>query len=374
LLPHAAAHARRRDKQHTNRRFQEGSRVQPFQAGLPRIRKRHRRKADIAPHLRHFTDLGTPAQLTQASHAEEPLRLLRNRPIPVNKFRPDRLTLLLAPTGGQLRVDLQPQPLRRHIRLRQERFEGQLNTDVGGFVVAAIDSLAAQLGNRLGDHTHVQVETDTGNMAGLLAAQHIARAANLQILHCHLNAGAEFRVGGERAQAFQRRLRHSLFRTVEEVGVGTLPASPHPAAQLVQLREPEPVRVLHDQGVGVRDIQAGLHDGGTHQHIDLFIPKALDNLFQLCLVHFAVRKGHPRLGNQLLQMRGDTRHIAHPVVYIKHLAVAQQLPANRSHNLLLLMHAHIGEHRVAFLWRCGECGHLPHPGNRHLQSTRNRCG
>src|SRR5690606_41224559 len=55
-------------------------------------------------------------------------------------------------------------------------------------------------------------------------------------------------------------------RRVQEVGVGTLATAAHASAQLVQLAEAKLVGALHNQSIGVRDVQAGFYDGGAHQH------------------------------------------------------------------------------------------------------------
>ena len=44
-------------------------------------------------------------------------------------------------------------------------------------------------------------------------------------------------------------------------------AAPHPPAQLVQLREPEAIRLLDDHHRRVRDVDPQLDDGGRHQHV-----------------------------------------------------------------------------------------------------------
>src|ERR1700684_2881130 len=46
-------------------------------------------------------------------------------------------------------------------------------------------------------------------------------------------------------------------------------ASPDAAAQLMQLADAEPVSVHHQHDRGIRDVDAHLNNGGTHQNIDL---------------------------------------------------------------------------------------------------------
>ena len=67
-------------------------------------------------------------------------------------------------------------------------------TDLEGLLVG---------GHGLGDHAHVQVEADPGDVPGLLTAQQIPGAADLEVLHGHLHAGTQVGVGGDGAQSLQ---------------------------------------------------------------------------------------------------------------------------------------------------------------------------
>ena len=88
-------------------------------------------------------------------------------------------------------------------------------------------------------------------MPGLFDAEHIAGTANLQVLHRNCHARAEFVVLGDGGQPVVGGLGQRHLLGVQEVGVAAFAAAPHPAAQLVQLRQTEGVRALDDEGVGV---------------------------------------------------------------------------------------------------------------------------
>src|SRR5215470_9895694 len=77
------------------------------------------------------------------------------------------------------------------------------------------------------------------------------------------------------------------------------PAPADPAAQLVQLGQAIRVGPVHDQGVGVRDVQAGLHDRRADQHVELLIPEVDHDLLERVLIHLTVRDRDPGLGNEL---------------------------------------------------------------------------
>ncbi len=169
-----------------------------------------------------------------------------------------------------------------------------------------------------------------------------------------------------------RRLGQRLLRRVQHVGVPALPAPAHPAAQLVQLGEAEGVAALDDQGVGIGDVDPGLDDRGRHQDVELLLPEVDDHLLQLGLAHLPVRGGDPRLRHQLLQPGGRPVDRLDPVVDVEHLALAQEFTPDRGRDLLLVVRADEGQHRVSLLRRGGDGGHLPDPGDRHLQGARDR--
>ena len=89
--------------------------------------------------------------------------------------------------GRQLPVGLQAQPLARHVVVRQVRVDRQLDLHFGGLLLG----LAAVVGDGLAHQPDVEVEADALDVAGLFAAEQVAGAADLQVLHGQLHAGAE---------------------------------------------------------------------------------------------------------------------------------------------------------------------------------------
>ena len=278
--------------------------------------------------------------------------------------------ILLVAGRGQLAVGLQTQLVRVDVVHRNGGLQGQVDAD--GDRLGPPGLLV--LFHRLGDHAHVKVEADPLDVAGLLVAQQVAGAAQLQILHGHVVAGPQGRVLGDGGQPVVGGLGHGLAGVVEEVGVGALPAASHPAAQLMELGEPEAVGPVHNQRVGVGNIQAGLDDGRADQHIDVPVPEVADDPVQLLLPHLAVGHAHLGLGDQRLHLGRDLADVLHPVVNIEDLAPAQELAANGRRHLGILVGAHIGQHRQTILGGRGQGGHLPDAGHRHLQGARNGRG
>ena len=93
-------------------------------------------------------------------------------------------------------------------------------------------------------------------MPGLLAAQDVAGAADLEVGQGDLEARAELRGVEDRLEPLARLVRQPLPAAVQEVRVGAPGRAADPAAELVELGEPEGVRAVDDDRVGVGDVQA----------------------------------------------------------------------------------------------------------------------
>ena len=73
-----------------------------------------------------------------------------------------------------------------------------------------------------------------------------------------------------------------------EDAVRLVAAAPHAAAQLVQLREAEPLGVLNHHHRGVGHVNAYLNDGGGKQDLRLIAGKPLHFIIFHFLLHLAV--------------------------------------------------------------------------------------
>ena len=127
--------------------------------------------------------------------------------------------------------------------------------------------LARQLGDDLLQHLDVELEAERGDVAGLLGAEQVAGAADLEVAHRDREAGAELRVVGKRREAGPGLGRQLRRLGVEEVGVRRNVAAADAAADLVELGEAERVGALDDQGVRLRDVEARLDDRRRDEHV-----------------------------------------------------------------------------------------------------------
>ena len=149
---------------------------------------------------------------------------------------------------------------------------------------------ALQLGDGLVEHLDVQLEAERGDVAGLLGAEQVARAADLEVAHRDREAGAELGVVGERRQP-RAGLRGQLGRVrIEEVGVREDVAAADAPADLVELGEPELVGALDDQRVRLRDVETGLDDRRRDEHVRVAGEELQHLVLELALGHLAVAR------------------------------------------------------------------------------------
>ena len=75
------------------------------------------------------------------------------------------------------------------------------------------------------------------------------------------------------------------------------------AAQLMQLRQPEPIGAIDQDGIGARHVDAALDDGRAHQQIEASVIEIDHELLELALAHLAVADAHVRLRHQRWRAR-----------------------------------------------------------------------
>ena len=211
-------------------------------------------------------------------------------------------------------------------------------------------------------------------MPVLLCAQQVARAANFQIAQGDLKARAEGGVFTDGGKPLGGDLGERLARTVGEIGVRLPPRAPHAAADLVQLGKPQPIGILNDERIGVRQVYARLHDGGAEDHVKLPAHKRLPDVLQLLAVGLAVRGHNARLGQGVRQLGKHPVHRVHAVVEVDDLPAPPQLAADGLGDHEIVVLHHVGLYGMALAGRLVEERHIADAAHRHIQRARNgRC-
>ena len=92
-------------------------------------------------------------------------------------------------------------------------------------------------------------------MPVLFRAQNIARAADFEIAHGDTEASAELRELSDGFEALLRRLGQAAFRADGEVRIRLTIAPPDAPAQLIELAQPEAIRVKDNQRIRRRHVK-----------------------------------------------------------------------------------------------------------------------
>ena len=117
-------------------------------------------------------------------------------------------------------------------------------------------------------------------------AEEVARAAQLQILLRQRKAALR--------AAHRVEPRFIVLAAVvgNEDAIRLPWPAPHAPAQLMELREPEALRVLDEHDRGVRHVHADLHHRGGNEHVDLARGERAHDRFLFLRFHFSMQKAH----------------------------------------------------------------------------------
>ena len=165
---------------------------------------------------------------------------------------------------------------------------------------------------------------------------------------------------------------HGLPRRGDQIGIGPVVRTPHPPAQLIQLRQTEFIGPLDNDGIGRRHINAGFNDRGTDQHIKAAVVKIQHHRLQLFLRHLPMRDPDAGLGQQLLDPGRGPFDGPDLVMQIKHLPAALDLAQQGLFEQAVVALQHAGLDRQPARGRGGDDGQFAQVRQRHIQRARDR--
>jgi hypothetical protein len=146
------------------------------------------------------------------------------------------------------------------------------------------------------------METNGGNVAVLTHPEQLAGAADLKVAHRDRVACSQLRVLGDHLKPLLAVQRGRDLAVAEEVCVGASRTAPHPTPELIELGQAKRVGAVHDQRVGVWDIQARLDDRRAQQDIDLARIEEVHHIGQLRLGQLPVADTDASFRHRLLQV------------------------------------------------------------------------
>ena len=209
-------------------------------------------------------------------------------------------------------------------------------------------------------------------MAGLLVAEQIAGAADVEIVARELEAGAE-RI--ERLQHLQPLLRLRRDRAVggrREQRIGARLGAPDAAAQLIELREAEHIGAPDDQRIGGGNVEAGFDDRRREQNVVFAVIEGRHLVFEFGRRHLPMRDDEFRLGQvfaqegrrflEILDARADEERLAAAIALAQQRFAHDQRVEGRDETA----------HGEPIDRRRGDEREFAHAGHRELQRARNR--
>ena len=263
---------------------------------------------------------------------------------------------------------------RRQFRFRRAALAVALAVAPVVAINAAAGRLPAQIGHRLAQQLRVQVEAHRLYLPALVRAQQVAGAPDFQVAHRDAEAGAQLVGLQDGVDALPGGVRDFPVGGNQQVGIGAVVAPAHPAPQLVQLRQPEAVGPVNDDGIHIGHIQAGFNDGGADQHIRFPVGESHHHILQLRFGHLPVSHQKAGFGNQPGQFVRRFVNGADAVVQKKRLPVPLQFPEDGFAHRLAPVLGDEGFHRQPGFRRRGDDAHIPDAGQRHMQRAGNGRG
>ena len=122
----------------------------------------------------------------------------------------------------------------------------------------------------------------------LLGAKKVAGSADLEVAECDLETLAELVQPGDHVESLVRVLGQRPARVVQEVRICAPARTTDSTAQLIELREAEPIRALDDDRVHVRDVETRFDDRRADEDVVLRRFEFDHHLGELVLGHLSV--------------------------------------------------------------------------------------
>ena len=143
-----------------------------------------------------------------------------------------------------------------------------------------------------------------GAQTALGGTQHIARATQSEIFFRYFKS---IQCAAENFQLLPARFAGSGFG--EQDAITLVLAAADTPTQLVQLREPEGIRIIDNHEVGIRYIHTDFHHCGGDENVELPLAERLHHLIFFRSWHAAMQQAHPPLREKLfpsVQFTGGT--------------------------------------------------------------------
>ena len=317
---------------------------------------------EVQPHLpvleQNALDAEAAGQPAQGDDAHKFLAFGRNRAEPV--FQP------VAKIGKFLvRVQIVQLAVEKHalaasgdVALREKQLQVAVHRALVHEIRAAAffrmvrriqvgELVGFQLVHGLRENLLVSFVTHVGNEAALLRAQEVSGSADVEVLQGYVESAAqvaEFFQCLQPPPAFVGQLGEGRRQQIAE---GLAVAPPYAPAELVQVAEPEVLRLVDNDGVHVGNVDAVFYNGGGQEDIEVVVYEIEDDLFQHFGLHLPVGYADAGVGHEAAEACGQLFHVADAVVYEEYLAAAAHFEADGVGYERVVERMYLGLYRIA---------------------------
>ena len=147
-----------------------------------------------------------------------------------------------------------------------------------------------------------------------------------------------------------------------EQRISALLRSSYASAQLIELGKAEPVRAVHDQGVGCRNIEARFDDRGRQEHVVLAVVERRHDVVERGRGHLSVRDRNAYLRHMLVEEFLGAGEILDAWTHIERLAAAIPLTQQRLAHDQGIKRRNKRAHCQPVDRRRSDDGQIAHPG------------
>src|SRR5215204_4498031 len=207
-------------------------------------------------------------------------------------------------------------------------------------------------------------------MPALLCTEDVACSANLHVAHGDAHAGAELGRFLNRLEASLCLLGEYFGGFVQEIRVRAVGAAPDTAAELIELCQPEAVGVVDDDGVDVRDVDAGFDDRRADEHVVIVADEGEDHLLQHLFIHLTVPDAESCFRHKLTQAVGEAINAVDTIVNHIHLPSTLQLTQDHFADQLVIRSGHKRADRETSLRRGVDHADVSDANERHVKRAR----
>ena len=142
----------------------------------------------------------------------------------------------------------------------------------------------------------------------------------------------------------------------------------------MQITQAKILRLVDDNRIGIRYVNATLYNSGCQQHVIVIVHKVENNLFQLFRLHLSMANAYTAIGYVPLDHGFQLYQILYTVIDKEHLSVTAHFKINRFRYDIFIKGMHLCLNRITVGgWSLND-RKITGAHQRELQSTGNGSG